>query len=138
MIENLARIGSELIDRRFEITGFKLTNTAILLGIAADGSSLTLLAYCGGWVKVPVRTRCGTTPLVFGPNEHCKSCGHLVCKNCGHCSTGCVQCDDRQNKVAQGHLQPTTHQNAYQRAELSDRSKRTRYNVDLDNNFDDF
>ena len=138
MIENLARIGSELIDRRFEITGFKLTNTAILLGIAADGSSLTLLAYCGGWVKVSVRTRCGTTSLVFGPNEHCKSCGRLVCKNCGHCSTGCVQCDDRQNKVAQSHLQPASHQNAYQRAELSARSKRTRYNVDLDNNFDDF
>jgi hypothetical protein len=136
MIENLTIIGRELISRKLEITGFKLTHPAILLGIAADGTFLTLLAYCGGWVTVPVRTRCGATPLVFGPNEHCDSCGHLVCKNCGHCSTGCINCSDRQEKVAKGPLQSTTPQSSYQRVTLSARYARTGHHIDWDNDSD--
>lgn len=109
MIESLARIGHELYVRRLEITGFKLTHPAILIGTVTSGSRLTLLAYCGGWMSTPVRARCGTTPLVFGPNEHCESCGHLVCKNCGHCSTGCILCNDRQVFVAEESAQLITH-----------------------------
>lgn len=119
MIENLARIGSELNARRLKIIGFKLTHPAILIGTTADGLLLTLLAYCGGWMEVPVRARCGTTPLVFGSNEHCGSCGHLVCKNCGHCLTGCVECNDRQEQVVKDHLQSATPQSARRNARFT-------------------
>ncbi len=94
--QTLGSIGRAVLERSIVLTGFRLTHPAILKGVRADGSVLTLLAYCGGWQEHPFKARCGTVPLTIAKNEHCGSCGYLICHNCAHCSNTCPECAPRQ------------------------------------------
>lgn len=96
IVKTLCDIGNKLLELGIQLIGFRLTHPAILKGVCTDGSVLTLIAYCGGWQTLPVKARCGTSPLTIANDTHCPSCGHLVCHNCGHCSNLCKACKPRQ------------------------------------------
>lgn len=98
--KTLSEVGNKLLELGHQLTGFRLTHPAILKGVCADGSVLTLIAYCGGWQTLPVEARCGTSPLTIVDDAHCSACGRLVCHNCGHCSKICNACGPRQLKIA--------------------------------------
>lgn len=100
IVKTLSEVGKRLLELGLQLTGFRLTHPAILKGVCADGSLLTLIAYCGGWQTVPVAARCGTSPLTIVQDAHCSGCGHLICHNCGHCSNLCSACTPRQNGYA--------------------------------------
>ena len=99
IVETMSAIAVKLLDSQIVLTGFRLSHPAILKGVCADGSILTLLAYCGGWQEYPIRAKCGTTPLTIANDAHCPECGHLICHNCGHCSNSCSLCKPRQIEV---------------------------------------
>jgi hypothetical protein len=75
--------------RRFR--RFQLVGANILRGDDGTGSWTTLLAYCGGFMPMPPRARCGNSPLVIGVANVCDFCKHLVCPKCGWCSENCHQ-----------------------------------------------
>lgn len=100
IIETMSAVSIKLLDSKIILIGFKLTHPAILKGVRADGTYLTLLAYCGGWQDVPVRVKCGATPLVIFENELCPGCGRLICNKCDHCWDSCSLCKTRQFKLA--------------------------------------
>lgn len=102
LVDALLRVQNESIRQGIKFVSFKLTHPSILRGQRRDGTWITLLAYCGGWREVPVKVRCGASPLVFGQNEVCPSCGHLVCEECGYCSQNCDLVVKRQEAVAKG------------------------------------
>lgn len=95
LIKMLAIIYEEIIKQRLSFMSFKLTHPQILLGMKADGSWLTLYAYCGGWRLSPTLVKCGETPLYIGKHSHCKKCGHLICDKCKSCSNDCVSYSNR-------------------------------------------
>lgn len=99
LIEMLAQVQHEVHQQNIKLTAFRLTHPSILRGQRDSGSWMTLLAYCGGWRQVPVRARCGATPLFFGQHDVCSDCGHLVCSDCGYCSLDCVSVVRRQYDV---------------------------------------
>ncbi|HPR44056.1 hypothetical protein [Ottowia sp.] len=96
IVKLLSVIGNRLLEMQMRFSGFRLTHPAILKGICTDGSTPTLLAYCGGWQAVPLKAKCGTMPLTIFDDELCPSCAHLVCPNCGYCSHLCPECKPRQ------------------------------------------
>ena len=96
LVELLSSIVRHVKERQFIVRGFRLIHPAILKGLLANGREITLVAYCGGWLRVPVRARCGQTPLSIAKHGTCTTCGHLICDKCGHCSGGCEQCAPRQ------------------------------------------
>lgn len=100
LIDMLVQVQKEVLRQNIKLTAFRLAHPSILLGQRDSGSWITLLAYCGGWREVPVRARCGATPLFFGQHESCPNCGHLVCAACGHCSHDCNLVARRQYDVA--------------------------------------
>ncbi|MBK1856377.1 hypothetical protein JO972_15505 [Verrucomicrobiaceae bacterium 5K15] len=95
------RRNSELLS----INQFKLVSLNILRGkreSAENSIWITLLAYCGGWIKdaktqEPVRP-CGKTPLVLGESEIC-SRGYLVCPYCKFCCESCENEGKRKNRI---------------------------------------
>lgn len=91
LINMLVQVQNEVQQQKIKLTAFRLTHPSILRGQLDSGSWMTLIAYCGGWRQVPVRARCGATPLFFGQHESCPYCGHLVCAACGYCSHNCNQ-----------------------------------------------
>lgn len=99
LIDMLVQVQNEVHQQNIKLTAFRLTHPSILRGQRDSGSWMTLLAYCGGWRQVPVRARCGATPLFFGKHEVCPDCGHLVCSDCGYCSRDCVSVVRRQYDV---------------------------------------
>lgn len=101
LIETLTEIGQAAIERGLELTGFKLTHPAILLGIESSGRTSTLLAYCGGWQSQPFKAQCGNAPLTLARHSSCAVCGHLICDNCGHCANNCPACQTRQEKIVE-------------------------------------
>jgi hypothetical protein len=103
LISTLGRVQQEAINQGLRFVAFKLTHPSILRGQLAPGHWMTLLAYCGGWREVPVRARCGKTPLFFGQHEVCPECGHLVCDECGYCSYNCALVSVRQQAIVTAH-----------------------------------
>lgn len=99
LIDMLVQVQNEVLRQNIQLTAFRLTHPSILLGQRDSGSWMTLIAYCGGWREVPIRARCGTTPLFFGQHEICPNCGHLVCDDCGFCSHDCDLVARRQHGV---------------------------------------
>ena len=61
---------------------FDFRGPGLLRGTTENGSTHTLLAYCG---------QCGQWPLVWGREETCRVCGYLVCSNelCHFCKQSC-------------------------------------------------
>lgn len=96
LLDALVIVYKEVIERNLTFASFRLTHPEILRGLTLDGAWITLLAYCGGWRREPVRVKCGTTPLVLGRDEPCESCGYLVCHACGYCSQECGSLGKRQ------------------------------------------
>lgn len=111
LIGMLVRVQNEALRQNIKFTTFRLAHPSILRGQRDSGSWMTLLAYCGGWREVPVRARCGATPLFFGQHEICQNCGHLICDDCGYCSHGCGLVVQRQSDVAA--IQRTSSENGY-------------------------
>lgn len=99
LITILAKVQNEAQRQNIRFTAFKLTHPSILRGQQDSGAWMTLLAYCGGWRTVPVRARCGATPLFFGQHEVCPNCGYLSCHDCGYCSHECDLLVQRQSDV---------------------------------------
>ena len=99
LVKTLTQIGQAVLEKGLELTGFRLTHPAILIGITSQGDTVTLLAYCGGWQSIPFKARCGRAPLTLPRHEHCPGCGHLICDNCGHCSNICPECEPRQSTM---------------------------------------
>lgn len=100
VIACLSRIHEEAIVQGLEFSAFKLTHPSILRGKKMNGDWMTLMAYCGGWIREPTTAKCGSSPLFFGLNEVCPTCGYLVCADCGFCSRDCAVVEERQRLVA--------------------------------------
>jgi len=109
LVSTLGRVQQESFDQRLRFVAFKLTHPSILRGQLASGHWMTLLAYCGGWREVPVRARCGKTPLFFGQHDACPKCGHLICDECGYCSNSCTLLSARQKSIVIAHRNETNH-----------------------------
>jgi parallel beta-helix repeat protein len=62
---------------------FDFRGPGLLRGTTENGSTHTLLAYCG---------QCGQWPLIWGREETCHRCGYLVCSGseCHFCKHGCL------------------------------------------------
>jgi hypothetical protein len=99
LLEALLKVYDETLRENVHFVAFKLTHPSILRGQTQDGAWMTLLAYCGGWIRRPVTAKCGSSPLVFGEHSVCRSCGHLVCNRCGFCSKDCDLVEERQHRT---------------------------------------
>ena len=88
-------------DRILDFQSFKLTHNGILQGQTAEGQWQTIIAYCGGWKRFPKSAKCGKNPIHIGTSNNCPECGKVICRDCGFCSQRCVECDARQQKVAE-------------------------------------
>jgi hypothetical protein len=73
------------------LTSFRLHTRGILTASTEDDRRLTLIAYCGGRLKLANQflVSCGNNPLYALKNEWCPSCGRLICDKCNFCSRGC-------------------------------------------------
>ena len=78
----------EVQGKRF--SSFRIASPDILRGRIGAEQEMTLFAYCGGFVGSS-SVKCGFSPLVFGINESCSSCGHLICEKCQTCSRDCLE-----------------------------------------------
>jgi hypothetical protein len=110
IIDALSTVHRALVQRGIALTAFKLTHPEILRGRTAANQWITLLAYCGGWRQEPFKVKCGATPLIFGKNAPCSTCGYLCCQECGFCSSGCGDMPQRQAKVAAGYRERHSHE----------------------------
>jgi parallel beta-helix repeat protein len=65
---------------------FDFRGPGLLRGTTENGSTHTLLAYCG---------QCGQRPLIWGREETCHRCGYLVCSEseCHFCKRDCLGYD---------------------------------------------
>ncbi len=99
LIDCLAKCQAEILRKKLRFTTFLLSHPSILRGLKEDGNWMTLMAYCGGWREYPIRARCGATPLFFGQQHICSSCGFLICDACGFCSQACDKVKQRQYQV---------------------------------------
>lgn len=72
---------------------FRMISPWILLGTDSNGVEITILAYCGGWIKIDKTrgTKCGMSPLVIGIDQSCPYCKHLICHECEFCTEGCTR-----------------------------------------------
>lgn len=75
LIKCLSVLWKERTDGLKDFKYFELRGFHILRGSINKDKWITLLAYCG---------ECGHSPLIFGKNESCSKCGHLICNNCGY------------------------------------------------------
>jgi len=96
IIEALSKVKRAVLASTLRFSAFRLTHPEILRGCTTDGRWLTLLAYCGGWRHEPMRVKCGSSPLIFGPNKPCPACGYLACNECGYCSHDCARGAERK------------------------------------------
>lgn len=73
------------------LTSFRLHTRGILTASTEDDRRLTLIAYCGGSLKLANKllVSCGNNPLYAIKNKWCPSCGRLICDKCNFCSRGC-------------------------------------------------
>ncbi|MDD2978077.1 MAG: hypothetical protein PHN28_15110 [Aquabacterium sp.] len=99
LLERLANIYEHVAQSGKRFKSFRLIHPDILIGQDQEDEWCSLIAYCGGW-RVSKKVKCGYTPLVFGINENCPQCKHLVCPKCGYCSSHCVLCEQRQISAA--------------------------------------
>jgi hypothetical protein len=107
LIDLLHRAHVEAVRKKVQFVSFEMPHPLILRGQRDDLSWITLIAYCGGWQEVPVRMRCGASPLFFGKHDICQSCGRLICNECGYCSNDCALVTKRQaDMVAKASRQP--------------------------------
>ena len=89
LVRMLTDIHAEAKRQDLQFRAFQMPHPGILRGQLRSGSWMTLIAYCGGWLKKPVKIRCGASPLFFGRNETCTSCERLICSSCKFCSKSC-------------------------------------------------
>lgn len=106
LLNSLVVVYREVIKRDLHFTSFKLTHPQILRGLTPQGTLVTLLAYCGGWLQEPLPGKCGNTHLVLGNSDPCGTCGYLICGTCGFCSGRCSLVRDRQERIAQKRRRP--------------------------------
>jgi hypothetical protein len=100
IIDALGEVHRAVVASGLRFTAFRLTHPEILRGCTNEGKWITLLAYCGGWRREPVKVKCGSSPLIFGQNKPCPDCGYLSCNDCGYCSHDCSRGARRQEAVA--------------------------------------
>lgn len=101
LIDILLSVADESMCQGIQFTAFQMTHPAILRGQAKNGSWMTLIAYCGGWIEDQFRVKCGSSPLFFGRHLVCPACSKLICNACGYCGSSCSLVAQRQNKVRQ-------------------------------------
>jgi hypothetical protein len=104
LIDAFEQVIDAIIEQGIQFTAFKLQSPSILKGMTANGSWITLLAYCGGWIEFPYKLKCGATPLYLGGNNTCTACSRLICNKCGFCSDGCHLVKERQKKFADDNI----------------------------------
>jgi hypothetical protein len=81
------------------LSSFRLASPWILIGSDANGNELTLMAYCGGWIKDGNRNvKCGQSPLILGVDQSCPHCNRLICHKCGYCTNNCTGMAMRQRE----------------------------------------
>lgn len=95
LIQMLSKMYAKIIESNLSFKAFKLTHPQILRGLTLNDEWVTLYAYCGGWHK-ETNVRCGAVPIYYGQDEHCKSCGRLICSKCYYCSNDCPEYAKRQ------------------------------------------
>ena len=66
---------------------FTFKGEGLLRAINADGTNVTVLAFCGG--RIDGYMKCGNSPLIIGEHKTCPTCNMLVCDRCNHCSEFC-------------------------------------------------
>jgi len=98
LIDALVTLWNNKSNRIQDYSSFRLVSAGILRGRLASNSNIehSLVAYCGGWSKE--NRPCGNVPLVLGKQQHCESCGMLICDKCGFCSKQCPKNAARQAK----------------------------------------
>lgn len=101
LIDVLLSVSDESKCQGIQFTAFQMSHPAILRGQRENGSWMTLVAYCGGWIDDQLRVKCGSSPLFFGSHQVCPACSKLVCNACGHCESSCGLLRQRQNKLLQ-------------------------------------
>lgn len=99
----LSRVHEEATRKKVRFVSFAMPHPSILRGQRDDLSWMTLIAYCGGWREVPVKIKCGASPLFFGRHYICPSCSRLICSECGYCANDCTLVTKRQADVARNH-----------------------------------
>ena len=88
LIETLNTLwGSRHSTNLVSLRSFVFRGEGLLRGIDRQGRKVTVLAYCGGFIKG--KGKCGHSPLVIGQQETCRNCQMLICDKCGHCSERC-------------------------------------------------
>jgi len=94
----LSRASETCRNRALAFTRFRLRGTGILQGFADTGRWRTIVAYCGGWGRLPDGrpVRCGQNPVFLGQDEPCGVCDRLICHRCGYCGQDCPACRPRQ------------------------------------------
>jgi ferredoxin len=96
----LATLSNALATHRQRFKSFRIRSPYVLHGILEDGTFVSVVAYCGGWISDPTNVKCGMAPLVFGSHQTCPECHRLVCEKCGYCHSVCRRCAARQRSVA--------------------------------------
>lgn len=99
LIDVLLSVANESMCQGIQFTAFQMSHPAILRGQRKNGSWMTLVAYCGGWIEDQLRVKCGSSPLFFGSHEVCPACSKLICNACGHCENSCGLVSQRQSKL---------------------------------------
>lgn len=100
LIDVLLSVADESMCQGIQFTAFQMSHPAILRGQRKNGSWMTLVAYCGGWID-QLRVKCGSSPLFFGSHVACPACSKLICNACGHCESSCTLVSQRQSKLGQ-------------------------------------
>jgi hypothetical protein len=100
LIDVLLSVADESMCQGIQFTAFQMSHLAILRGQRKNGSWMTLVAYCGGWID-QLRVKCGSSPLFFGSHVPCPACSKLICNACGHCESSCSLVSQRQSKLGQ-------------------------------------
>ncbi len=101
LIDVLLSVADESRCQGIQFIAFQMSHPAILRGQRNNGSWMTLVAYCGGWIEDQLRVKCGSSPLFFGSHEVCPACSKLICNTCGHCESSCSLVAQRQSKLRQ-------------------------------------
>ena len=94
----LSKASETCRSRALAFTRFRLRGSGILQGFATTGRWRTIVAYCGGWGRLPDGrpVRCGQNPVFLGQDEPCTECVRLICHRCGYCGQDCPECRPRQ------------------------------------------
>src|SRR5262249_25878014 len=98
LLDVLERVAESCPQHAAAFVRFRLTGAGVLQGRCDDGKWQTILAYCGGWRRLPngQKVRCAQSPLFLGQDETCYACGKLVCHRCGYCNDRCSDRSARQ------------------------------------------